>query len=92
MKELLILYTPQCPSNLHFITKIKTWVQPYNINVKTVNVFENKDWKNFGSEHSEIGYTRHLFFKVFLEGRHIDPHPGDPKFKENLINALEKTR
>jgi len=71
---------------------VKTWVESYEIDVETFNVYESDDWKILYGEDTEIVFSRHLFCKVFLDGRAIEPHPGNPVFKGNIIKALEETR
>jgi hypothetical protein len=40
-------------------------------------------------EESGVGSVRNLFIRVYLDGKLVPIHPGNPRFKEILTEALE---
>jgi hypothetical protein len=85
--KVTILYTPQCPSNLYFVETIRGMAAPYP--VEAVNVHEEYEKVRELMEESGVGSVRNLFIRVYLDGKLVPIHPGNPRFKEILTEALE---
>ncbi len=86
-----MVYSPQCPSNVHFIREIEEWSKLYKTTVETINVFEESERAGKYIEKTPIGYTKHLFIAVFIDGKWIPSHPGNPQFGEDLLRSLKET-
>ena len=87
--KVTILYTPQCPSNLYFVEAIRGMVAPYPMEVEAVNIHEEHERAQTLMEESGVGSIRNLFIRVYLDGELIPIHPGNPRFREVLAEALE---
>jgi hypothetical protein len=89
MSKITIVYTPQCPSNLHFIRQIREWSKPYGASVDAINIFgEYKRAKKF-IDLINAGYTKHMFIIVFVDSQWVHRHPGNPQFREEFLKTLE---
>jgi hypothetical protein len=89
--KVTILYTPQCPSNLYFVETIRGMVAPYPVEVEAVNVHEDYEKVRGLMDESGVGSIRNLFIRVYLDGKLVPIHPGNPLFKEILTETLEAT-
>jgi hypothetical protein len=92
MKTVTVIYSPQCPSNTHFIREIKEWSRPYNVTFEIINIFEESEKALRYIQRTPIGYTKHLFITTFVDGRWVSGHPGNPQFRRDLLSVLEETR
>ncbi len=90
MHKVTVIYSPQCPSNPHFISEIREWSRPHGATVEAINVFEEHVEARKHLEKTPYGQSRHLFITAFIEGRWIPGHPGNPRFKEDFLRALEE--
>lgn len=90
MRKLTVLYTPQCPSNAHFVREIEDWSRSYGVSVESIDVFEEHERAQRLLENTPVGHTKHLFITVFIDGRWIPGHPGNPRFKGDFLRALEE--
>ena len=87
--KLTVLYTPQCPSNTYFVKAIKAMAAPYQAEVEAINVHEEHEKARTLMEETRVVSIRNLFIRVYLDGELIPIHPGNPRFKETLAEALE---
>jgi hypothetical protein len=92
MRKLTVLYSPQCPSNAHFIREMGEWSRPYGATVEAINVFEDYEKALKHLENTPFGHTKNLFIAAFIDGRWIPGHPGNPQFKEDFMRALEESQ
>jgi hypothetical protein len=90
MNEVTVIYSPQCPSNAHFIREIGEWSRPYGVALEAINVFEEHERAQEYLGDTPVGRTKHLFITVFIDGRWIPGHPGNPRFKDDFLRALEE--
>jgi hypothetical protein len=89
MSEVTVVYSPQCPSNVHFINQMREWSRPYGVEFQAIDAFEEHERAAEYLKETPVGYTRHLFITVFVDGRWVPGHPGNPRFREEFIDALE---
>ena len=90
MRKLTVIYTPQCPSNTHFIREMEDWSRPYGVSVEAIDVFEDHEKAHRLLENTPVEHTKHLFIAIFIDGRWIPGHPGNPRFKGDFLRALEE--
>ncbi|UCH56793.1 MAG: hypothetical protein JSV18_05430 [Candidatus Bathyarchaeota archaeon] len=88
MRRLAIIFSPQCPANVYFIDKIREWAEPYGVDVKVINAFEDQERARTFLTRTRVGFDRHMFITVFIDDRWIPGHPGNPKFKQDLLKEL----
>ena len=89
MKKLTIIYSPQCPWNLHFMEKIKVWTISHDVKIQEINVFDQYEKAKSLLNNTAIGYTTHMFIAVFVDGKLVPGHPGNPEFKNTLQKVLK---
>ena len=89
MKEVTVVYSPQCPSNIHFINQMRELARPYGAEVEAIDAFEEHERAAEYLKGTPIGHTRHLFITVFVDGRWVPGHPGNPRFRDDFVEALE---
>lgn len=90
MREVTVVYSPQCPSNIHFINQMREWAKPYGAEVEAIDAFEEHERAAEHLKGTPIGHTRHLFITVFVDGRWVPGHPGNPRFRDDFVEALEE--
>ncbi|RLI10781.1 hypothetical protein DRO42_00020 [Candidatus Bathyarchaeota archaeon] len=88
MKKLTIIYSPQCPWNTHFMGEITNWASSHDVEIEEIDVFEAYETAKTYLEKTTIGFTRHMFITVFVDGEWVPGHPGNPEFKTHLLKAL----
>ena len=80
MREVTVVYSPQCPSNIHFINQMREWAKPYGAEVEAIDAFEEHERAAEHLKETPIGHTRHLFITVFvgwvLDRRILDAEVG----------------
>ena len=91
MHKVTVIYSPQCPSNSHFIREIREWSREHGATMEAINVFEEHEEARKYLEKTPYGRTKHLFITAFIDGRWIPGHPGNPQFKDDFLRALEGT-
>ena len=89
MREVTVVYSPQCPSNLHFINQMRELARPYGAEVEAIDAFEEHERAAEYLKETPIGRTRHLFITVYVDGRWVPGHPGNPRFRDDFVEALE---
>ena len=91
MRKVTVLHSPQCPSNAYFVREIAAASEARGAEVEAIDVFEEHERAKELMDGTPLGHTRHLFIAVFVDGRWIPGHPGNPRFKGDLLSALEET-
>ena len=92
MHKVTVIYSPQCPSNAHFVREIEDWSRSYGVSVESIDVFEEHERAQRLLENTPLGHLKHLFITVFIDGRWIPGHPGNPRFKGDFLRALEEEK
>lgn len=88
MKKVTIIYSPQCPWNIHFMNNIEECITPYDVAVERVDIFDEYGRAKKLLDETTIGFDRHMFIAVFIDGEYVPGHPGNPEFKRELLKTL----
>lgn len=88
MKKITIIYSPQCPWNIEFIEKIKNWATGIQTEIEEINLFQSYKYAKRFLDTTSLGYNRHTFIAVFINGRLVPRHPGSIDFKQRFLEVL----
>jgi len=88
-KKVTIIYSPQCPWNVHFIEEIKGWVSKVQTEIEEIDLFQNYEHAEKFLDDTGLGYDQHTFIAVFVNGKLVRGHPGGGDFKRRFMEALK---
>lgn len=90
-KKITIIYTPQCPWNIEFIEKIKSWASGVQAEIEEINLFQSYKYAKKFLDTTSLGYDQHTFIAVFINGKLVSGHPGSSNFKQQFLEVLKKS-
>lgn len=88
-KKITIIYSPQCPWNIEFTEKIKSWASGVQAEIEEVNLFQRYEYAKKFLATTSLGYDRHTFIAVYVDGELVPGHPGGSNFKSRFLGMLK---
>jgi hypothetical protein len=88
-KKITIIYSLQCPWNIHFIEEIKSWISKVQTEIEEINLFQNYEYARKFLNATRLGYDQHTFIAVFVDEKLVPGHPSSDNFKARFMEALK---